>query len=347
MDLSGVRRDVVVPVRVDRQGRGGPTPDEVRGRRWRRTSRGFYVPAGTDSSDPEQRIVEAAIALQDDWGGVTGWAGLGWDGAAWFDGFPWGGGPPRPVTLAIGGNRTIRPQPGFDLSEERLSPPDHVVVDGVRLTTHVRSVCFEMRHARGLRDAVTTLAMACFNDHVSIDEVRTYAATLAGWDGIPLCRKAIVLADENLWSPTEVDMLLTWLEAGLPRPRCNAPVFDLSGTLLGTPDLIDPNSGVVGEYDGALHLLGQQRSKDVTRAELFRDHGLEPVVMMAADRSDRGGFVSRLHAAYRRAAHIPPSRRRWTLEQPDWWRDTSTVAARRALDEHWRSRLLAHRQRAA
>src|SRR5690606_15578456 len=113
--------DVVVPVRVDRQGRGGPTPDEVRGRRWRRTSRGFYVPAGTDSSDPEQRIVEAAIALQDDWGGVTGWAGLGWDGAAWFDGFPWGGGPPRPVTLAIGGNRTIRPQPGFELSEERLS----------------------------------------------------------------------------------------------------------------------------------------------------------------------------------------------------------------------------------
>ena len=39
-----------------------------------------------------------------------------------------------------------------------------------------------------------------------------------------------------------------------PRPLCNVPVFDRFGQHIGTPDLLDPVAGVVGEYDGALHL---------------------------------------------------------------------------------------------
>ena len=344
MDLSGVPRRVAIPVPVDPEGLAGPTRGSARGPSWRRSSKGFYVPSSVDPSALDQRVVEAAAVLPDDWGGVTGWAHLAWEGATWFDGTPWGGGSPRPVTLAIGGNRAIRPQRGIATSEERLAPGDLVMVDGLRTTTLVRSVCFEMRYARDVRDAVVTLDMACFNDHVSIEEVVSYGLGQNGWTGMPKFRDACRLADENAWSPTEVDMRMVWkLDAGCPWPLCNAPVFNLAGQLLGAPDLIDPVHGVYADYDGSLHLAGRQRAKDVDREADFRAHGLEGATMLSGDRHDPSRFIARLHEAYERAAEVPASRRLWTLDQPPWWRDTSTVAARRGLDAYWRARLLAHR----
>ena len=52
---------LVRPVRVDPTGITGPTPHQARGPSWRRTSHGFYVPAGTGSDLPEQRILEASV----------------------------------------------------------------------------------------------------------------------------------------------------------------------------------------------------------------------------------------------------------------------------------------------
>jgi hypothetical protein len=344
MDLSGVTRDVVVPVRVDPTGRNGPTRNQARGPHWRASSHGFYVAAGVDRARVDQRVVEAAAALQEDWGGVTGWAALAWSGASWFDGTPWGGGTPRLVTLAVGGNRWTRPQETFETSEERLAPHDLLVVDGVRLTTAARSVCFEMRYAKTERDAAISLSMACFDDVVSLDEAAAYAATIPGWTGIPKARDALGLAVENAWSPREVAMAHVWmLDADLPRPLHNVPVFGPGGRFLGTPDLIDPAAGVAGDYDGTLHLAGERRSKDVVRTELFRAHGLECVTMLAGDFPDPSTFVRRLHAAYDRAADVPESRRLWTIERPDWWIDTTTVDARRSLTASQRARLLRYR----
>src|SRR5689334_14888776 len=146
MDLSGVTRSVAAPVRVDPEGRAGPTRGAARGAGWRFSSRGLVVPADVDGSTVDQRVTEAAAVLPADWGGITGWAALGWCGGIWFDGTPWGGGQVRPVTLAVGGNRAIRPQPSYGIvtSEERLAPTDLVTVGGVRVTSAVRSVIYEM-----------------------------------------------------------------------------------------------------------------------------------------------------------------------------------------------------------
>lgn len=347
MDLSGVSRPTVtVPVRRDPKGRTGPTPKAARGPGWRRTGHGFYVPSDVDPDDRDQRVVEAAAMLPDDWGGVTGWAGLSWLQGRWFDGSPWGGGQTQPVVLAVGGNRAIRPQPEYrvETSEERLWDTDILLVDGVRVTHAARSVCFEMRYARDWRLAAVSLGMACFNDLVSIDEVSAYAAGLNGWTGIPQCRKAIPFARENVWSPQEAMMVIHWsVDAGFPPPLCNVPVFGPDGTLLGVPDLLDPVVGVAGEYNGALHLVDSRRARDLVREDLFRSHGLECATMDTVDLADPTDFLRRLAAAYDRAVHIAPERRRWTIEPPPWWVDTTTVAARRALSDQQRAQLLAHR----
>ncbi|WP_395690710.1 hypothetical protein [Nocardioides sp.] len=333
----------MVPLPVDPSGERGPTKNQARGPHWRRTSRGLYVPADVDASSTDQRVVEAAAALPEDHGAVTGWAGLAWQRGRWFDGTPWGGGRVRRPTLAVGGNRWARPQPQFETSEERLAPADVVVVDGLRITSAVRSVCFEMRYARNELDAAITLSMACYDDLVSIDEATAYAATLNGWTGIPRCRLGLGLAVENAWSPAELVMGELWGGTGLGLPLHNRPVFDLEGRHLGTPDGIDPVTGVAGQYDGALHLVRAQRSKDIGVEDRLRSHGLEVVTMVASDLRDPTLFLGRLAAAYDRAADIPAHRRQWTIERPDGWHDTSTVAARRALPPELRGRLLRYR----
>ncbi|MCB0895637.1 MAG: hypothetical protein KDB43_09720 [Nocardioidaceae bacterium] len=344
MDLSGVSRGVVIPVRVDPLGVAGPTANQARGPRWRRSSRGLFVPAHVDPTGTEQRIVEAAAVMQDDWGGVTGWAGLAWLGARWFDGTPWGGGRPVLPTLAVGGNRAIRPQPTFLTSEERLAPGDLVVVDGLRMTTAVRCVCFEMRYARSELSAAIALSMAAYDDLVSIDEASAYAGTLNGWNGVPQCRVGIDLAVENAWSPAEVVMGTLWRgPGGQGLPLHNQPVFDLDGRHIGTPDLVDPVGGVLGQYHSGLHLARAQQQRDVDGDDAYRRHGLECTAMLAGDLVAPQQFLRRLAAAYDRAADIPASRRQWTIEQPDWWRDTTTVAARRALSPDLRARLLRYR----
>ena len=123
----------------------------------------------------------------------------------------------------------------------------------------------------------------------------------------------------------------------------NCPIFDHSGRHIATVDAIDPEAGVVGEYYGSLHLAGQQRVEDVIREDKVRAAGLEVVVMLAPDLADPSDFTTRLDRAYERAVG---RQRRWTVEQPTWWIDTSTVAARRALTGDRRERLLRYRRAA-
>ena len=333
---------VVLPIRRDLTGRTGPTRTEVAGPRYRQTSHGLYVPSEVDGDDVAQRIAEAAAVLPD-YGGLTGWSALCWSGATWFDGTGRDGSS-LPVELAVM-HGEIRSQPGIRVTSERLPPRDLTTHDGIAITSHVRSVCFEMRYSASDRDAVVILDMAMMFDLVSIDEVAAYVALLNGWTGVGRCRVAVALADENSWSAMETVMRLIWvLDLGLPPPLCNRPVFDLDGEHIGTPDLIDVEAGVVGQYNGKLHLEGGRNAKDLQVEAAYRRVGLECVTMVASDRrSPESTIIPRMVEARERALSQAGSRRRWTIEPPLWWTLTTTVAARRALSEGQRARLLRYR----
>lgn len=303
---------------------------------------GLHVPASVDAADAEQRTLEAASRLPA-FGGVTGWAALAWAGGRWFDGSA-PDGSIREVTLAVGADNA-REVPGVRVSHERLRPDELGELDGLRLTEPVRSVLFEVRYAAGLRQAVTAIDMACFSDLVSVAELRAAMPALAAWTGVERARQAVALADENAWSPAEVGLrLLCALEAGLRGLRSNVPVFDLHGRHVGTPDLIDPRTGLLLEYDGALHLTSSGRRGDLRRGRGYREVGLEPVVLVAADLRDQGATVELLRAELARAAARSRDPRRWTLDAPAWWTRTETVAQRRSLTAGQAGRLLAHRR---
>ena len=265
-------------------------------------------------------------------------------GGVWFDGLAEGGRTERPVVLATG-DSSIRRQPGVVVSEERLRPTELTAYAGLVVTRPDRSLFFEMRHASGPLSALIGADMAAYSDLVSRREATAIAYANPGWDGIGVMRDALDDMEENAWSPAEVAMRVVWLEkAGLPRPLCNRPVFDLGGRHIGTPDLFDPIVGLVGECDSALHLEGAQRARDVQREGLFRAAGLEYVTMLSADLARPGAFVTRLREAYARAARQPASDRAWTLELPPWWVPTFTVEQRRSLTAGQRDVMLRYRR---
>lgn len=321
--LRRSRPDLVAPVRIDPEGLHGPTRAATRSGRWRRSHRGWFVPAGVTAERPDQRIIEAAVLIPSG-GAVTGWAALRWLGGYWFTGAG------RPVPIVTGDRHLCR-QRGVWVSEEGLDPRDRVRVDGLMVTTPARSVCFEMRYARTIELAVAAMDMAAYSDLCSVMEAAAYASHLQAWTGIPQCREALGMADENAWSPPEVTMRLWWRSLhGVVGPLTNRPVFTRDGAHLGTPDLIDPRAGVVGEYDGGFHLATRQRAADLARDERYRSVGLEPVMMVAADLRQPDRFLSRLIGAYARARR-DRSAPWWTLDRPPTWTATHTVLKRRAL----------------
>ncbi|MFC7504380.1 hypothetical protein [Nocardioides sp. GCM10030258] len=330
------RPGLVWPVALDPSGRDGPTEAQARGRGWVRATRGLYVPADLDPTlATDQRIVTAA-ALLPPGGALTGWAALRWSGARHLDGMR--GRVDLPVPLAVPPS-SLRPRRGVRLTEAAYLRRALVEVDGLTLTTPCASTAFEVLHAPSLVDAVAVVDRACAADLVSLAEMEAWTERLAGARWVTRLRTTIALADENCWSPAETAMRLCWLDIGIRTIVCNRPVFDLEGRFLGTPDLLDLELGVAGEYDGPLHLAGQQRAKDIRREGVFRRAGLEYVEMVAADLGDTTDFIQRTVDARQRARAIPGVRR-WTATPPDGWVSTHTVARRRALTPWQRARFL-------
>ncbi len=302
------------------------------------------MPVTAPGENPEQRSVEAAALLRPG-EALTGWAALNWLGGHWFTGTA-ADGSRLPVPVVTG--REVVAPDWVLVSQEHLRGGERIIVDGLPVTSAIRSVSFEARHVHSLWRAVAALDMACYSDLVTIADLASYAAIIGPWTGIGMLRKAVALGDENTWSPQEVRMRLVWeVIAERPRPLCNVPVFDRAGRHVCTPDLLDPVAGVVGEYNGSFHLLGSQHTRDVRREGELRRLGLECVTMIASDHADDyRSFLSRLDTAYACARYAAERDRAWTIQAPRWWIDTRSVRARLALDPRTSARVLAYRRAA-
>lgn len=304
--------DLVHPVRRDPAGAAGPTRGQARGRRWRRTSAGLYVPATADRSRVEQRIAEEAARLGPD-GAVTGWAALRLSGAAYFDGLD-----PANLTLLavplVVGSGQLRHAAGIQVLRDALEPDEVVVRAGIRCTTVERATFDAMRHAPDDRAATVVMDMVAAAELTSIRRMREYVAQRAGQRGVPRVRRTLDLADEDSWSPKESEMRLIWmLDAGFPRPLCNRSVHDLQGRLLGVADLLDVEAGLVGEYDGMDHAGRHRRRRDARREDDFRAAGLECFKVVTGDLVDVALVVDRMRRARSRALWLPPTQRLWRL----------------------------------
>jgi hypothetical protein len=296
----------------------GVTPSQLRGPRWQRTSHGRYLPSGIDATACLPRILDAATRCPSE-GAIGGWASARIHGVDACDGFDTDGRTPLDVPLVLGGSR-IRRCAGVERWHDPLPAYDVVQVGGIRFTAPPRTCLDRMRRADGLREAVVVADQMTLGRLVRLTRIREYAEAHAGWRGILQARRALDLCDPMSRNAWETRMRMVWLlDAGLPRPMCNPPLFDLHEGLLGYPDLFDPVAGVVFEYDGSGHRASAQHDRDNQREERFEDHGLVVARVSRANLADRETLADRMRRTRQRGVRRDRRNDRWTLEVPPSW----------------------------
>jgi hypothetical protein len=302
------------------QGRG-VSEYSLRGRGWRQTSRGWYVPSSVDrDSSPTQRIVES-IPLIPAEGALAGWAAAFVHGVDQLDGRdPWTFAP-QPVPIVRGADRGHIPRDWLVSYRDRLQNGDVVVVQGLPVTSPLRTAFDGSRRAGSLAEAVAFIDAMAHTERIAIAELASYIVDHPGWRGISLARRACALAHPGALSTWESrQRLFHVVEAELPTPLVNQPIFDLSGGLLGIADLFDPDAGLVHEFDGQFHRERTQHRRDNVREESFESTGLIVVRSDSLDlRDHRLELARRLRDGWQRGMARDRSHDRWTLIEPAWF----------------------------
>lgn len=298
----------------------GFSPAQLRGDQWVRAGHGLVRPAFL-GVDPVMNRIARGVALMSRSNVLGGWASLSVQGNGWFDGVDGEGGEREVLVHCFAGSQ-LRRRPGVRPSEALVLPDEIVSLGQYEVTTMARAVYDEMRAARGVREATVALDMATSttagSPHCSVTAVRRVIGSHHKTRGITQARRALALSSTRSASPWETrTRLVAQLDAGIDGLLVNVPVFDRHERLLGVADLLDPESGLVIESDGAHHREAERHADDNAREERFERARLVVCRVTALDHSDRADIAARLYVA--RADASRERERPWTLQPPGWW----------------------------
>jgi len=166
------------------------------------------------------------------------------------------------------------------VSQETLGPDDWAPLEGVRITTALRTTFDCLRWLPGAErlvaaDALTHLGL------VTVDDLRHYFASKRRLRNL---RRGEALLDDIeplSESPMETRTRVHMLAAGLPRPEAQFVVWTPDREFVGRVDLAYPAFKVAVEYDGAWHW--KQRRADDRPRDALRAQGWEVLVFDADD----------------------------------------------------------------
>lgn len=248
------------------------------------------------------------------------WAAAYVLGVDWMDGLD-------PHTLAelpvdvIAADLRRRQPKTFGYQFTKVCDDDILVRDGLRVTSPFRTAFDGARWASSLEDAVVFVDSVTHFLDLAPSDFKTYVCDRPHWTGVEQAINAVGLASRDVMSPWETRLRLCWvLDAGLPSPLINVPIFDEYEQFLGIGDLFDPESGLVAEFDGEQHRNAEHHRLDNIREEKLESANLTVVRSDKIDlRRARPQLVRRLQNGHRRGSLRDRSQDSWTLRQPDWW----------------------------
>jgi hypothetical protein len=237
---------------------------------FRRVGSDTYVAAGAPD-DARTRVLAAAVR-----GGrsavVTGWSACVIQG---IDVVP----RPEPAVEMAVHDRQIRPEPGLVVRRQYLADEDVVEVDGVRVTTPLRTA-FDLATRTGLVDAVVAAdGLGRYGGFTGAD-LETMARRQPGARGVRRVRRVAELMDPRSESPMETRTRLVVVLGGLPVPELQHEVFD-EYRFIARIDMAWVEFRVALEYDGRDHAVDDRRGRDLDRREELRRAGWEVIVVTA------------------------------------------------------------------
>lgn len=184
--------------------------------------------------------------------------------------------PPLETYVLRGHSRVTRK--GCAGGERDLLPRDICVIEGVRVTTKLRTA-MDLGCKLQRRDGLGVLDRF-LKQGVSRGQMEAEEPRYAGRRGVVQLRQLIPMADPRAESPGESWTRLEILDAGIPAPDLQHWIY-INGIPTYRLDLPWPKSKVCVEYDGEeFHRkTEEQREHDRKRRKWLREHGWTVIVV--------------------------------------------------------------------
>jgi hypothetical protein len=197
---------------------------------------------------------------------------------------------------------------GVDGRTRDLAPEDVMVINGLRVTTPLRTALDLGCHLRR-RDALAALDQFMRIHGITHAQLSTAAIRFFRRRGVIQLRQLIPLADPRAESQRESWTRLEIIDSGLPCPQPQYWI-EVDGVPTYRLDLAYPRRRVAVEYDGIeFHRTPEQRRRDAERRTFLVEHGWTVIVIGNGDFTGAGldRWISELRAALRPAY----TNRRW------------------------------------
>lgn len=205
--------------------------------------------------------------------------------AAWLLGLDVRRGTDDGVHVSFPRGRRPRARPGVGVRQETLDESDTCEIDGVRLTTPLRTAFDCLRWLPPTEGLVVADAMT----HAGLTSVDALAAYFAGKHRLRNLRRGealLVDVEPKTESPMETRTRIRLVRRGCPRPEAQVVVRDGFGRFVARLDLGYREELTAVEYDGSHHW--EQRRADDRRRDAVRGLGWEVIVVNADDVYSRG-----------------------------------------------------------
>lgn len=170
-------------------------------------------------------------------------------------------GAPAEITVSSGG---LRSRDGVTVRRDRLHPGEITEVEGVRVTTPLRTA-FDLGCRLSLVEAVVAVDALARVHGFPPDLLLNFAVRYRRARGVRRLPDVLALADPKSGSPPETRLRLLLIRSGLPRPRVQHPVLDDDRLRAVWLDLAYPEHRVGIEYEGGDHTRPERVLRDVGR----------------------------------------------------------------------------------
>lgn len=240
------------------------TPKMLRGRRFRRLFPDIYV---SSIVDVDLTVLSRAAYLL-----VEGRGAVGGHSAAELLGVSCGpaGGPAEVVAPG-----RMRAHPNLRTREETLGPDEITWVDGVAVTTPVRTA-YDLARRPPLVEAVVAVDALAFAFGFAPQDLVTFGYRRIGARGSAQLPDVVRLADPLAESPMETRIRLAIQFDGLPLPVLQHPVGPYR------LDMAYPAIHLGVEYDGRDHLEQERAIRDLDRQAYLTAHGWRKILRFRA-----------------------------------------------------------------
>lgn len=245
-----------------------------------------YMPRGVELTARSKAI--AAWLWSGRRGVVAGRSAAALHGSKWIDA--------RLPAELLWTNR--RPPSGIRCWSDTLAEDDFEVVNGVRVTTPVRTA-LDMACRYPFEAAVIAIDALARRARLKVADIELLADRHQGRRGIRQARKVIEMVDPGAESPRETRLRLLLVRGGFPRPTTQIPVYDQYGVLVAVLDMGWEDLKIAAEYDGDQHRTDRRTfNNDIRRAESVNELGWIHIRVTAEDTD--GGILQRVATAFAR-----------------------------------------------